>query len=154
MLILFLLVITGCSINTGEEDNSSEAPSVPGFIHINQMEYDILSGGYSWEKKQGNDMMVVQTDHAGPVQMAEDFDAIMIDQGETIFIDIIENPLLQVFIWHDSEKSEEVMVSDNQITAPESEGQHIYEVVATWENGEIAGWERGEVSYTFVVDVE
>ena len=43
------------------------------------------------------------------------------------YIDLKENPRIQVYSWND-ETPEEIKVNENQITVPDNKGQYIYEV--------------------------
>lgn len=151
-VIVCLLTLVSCSGSKVEEDGSLDPPTITGYVQINELEYAMRSGGYSWEKKQGLRSTVVQTDHAGSVQLAQDYDEISVMPNDVIHIDVQKNPRIQVYSWND-ETPEEIKVNGNQITVPENKGQYIYEVIATWDDG-VAGWDRGEISYTFVVDVQ
>ena len=158
MIILFLLMITACSKNTIEKnDDIPEPPSILGLFKINNIEYEMQSGGYSWSGKQGLESFDVVTDHDGPVQMAENFKAITIDPGEAILLELNASPHLKVYL-HDEETQEEINISENAITASSDKGRHIYEVVAKWYSKEalqvLKPWISGEVSYTFVVEVQ
>ncbi|WP_286167824.1 hypothetical protein [Bacillus sp. 22-7] len=51
-----------------------------------------------------------------------------------------------MFLWNQSGKEKEIKLEDDQITVPADKGTYIYEVLAEWKNGEI--------SYTFVAEVQ
>ncbi|WP_282172377.1 hypothetical protein [Cytobacillus firmus] len=53
---------------------------------------------------------------------------------------------MKVFLWNETGKEKEIMLEDDQITVPADKGKYIYEVLAEWKNGEI--------SYTFVAEVQ
>ncbi len=153
IIVLSLLCITGCSngeynagidVNTGSENEFP--PTISGTIKIDHTQHEMIAGGYRWEKKQGAETQVVQTDAASPYQIAEDFKAIAIEPNQNITIDIEGNSQLVVYLWNNNEREKEIKFIENQITAPASKGRYIYEVFATWPNG--------EVSYTFVVEVK
>ena len=153
IIVFSLLWITGCSIgqvNTGTDVNAGSEdefpPTISGAIKIDNTQHEMIAGGYKWEKKQGSKTQVIQTDAAFPYQIAEDFKVIAIEPNQKITIDIEENPQLFVYLWNNNEREIEIELNENQITASASKGRHIYEVFATWPNG--------EVSYTFVVEVK
>ena len=153
IIVFSLLWITGCSIgqvNTGTDVNAGSEdefpPTISGAIKIDNTQHEMIAGGYRWEKKQGSKTQVIQTDAAFPYQIAEDFKVIAIEPNQKITIDIEENPQLFVYLWNNNEREIEIKLNENQITASASKGRHIYEVFATWPNG--------EVSYTFVVEVK
>lgn len=152
IIVFSLLWITGCSngqdnagtdVNAGSENEFP--PTNSGAIKIDYTQHEMIAGGYRWEKKQGAETQVIQTDAASPYQIAEDFKAIAIEPNQEITIDIEENPQLFVYLWNNNEREIEIEFNENQITAPAIKGRYIYEVFATWPNGEI--------SYTFVVEV-
>jgi Protein of unknown function (DUF3221) len=115
-------------------------PNLAGFVDIDGTRYDMANGGYRWTK--GN--QVTQTDAAGPTQIAENFEAIVVAVNSKAKIMIEQNPSLSVYTWN--AEQETVAVEDGQISLPATSGRMIYEVVAKWTNG--------EVSYTFVVEVK
>jgi hypothetical protein len=52
----------------------------------------------------------------------------------------------QITVWNEDERLKEITLNENEITVPPSKGLYIYEVIGKWSNG--------EVSYTFVVEVQ
>jgi hypothetical protein len=120
--------------------NTSFPPNPKGIIVVNGAEYDMEMGGFQWEK--GN--QAVTTDAASPSQIAERFEAIVLEPNSKVNIVIEQKPNINVFLW-DSEITS-VDIEGTQITAPENIGRYIYEVVARWSSG--------TVSYTFVIEVE
>ncbi|WP_391122354.1 hypothetical protein [Psychrobacillus sp. L3] len=151
MVLFSALCITGCSNGSSEMDREVKAsenefpPSMAGSINVNDKEYEMVVGNYRWERKQGIDTQVVETDAASPYQIAEYFNAIMVEPNTNINIEIEENPRVSLFLWNGNGREKEVKLKNNQLLAPTSKGQYIYEVLAKWSNG--------EVSYTFVVEV-
>jgi hypothetical protein len=98
-------------------------------------------GGFYWKK--GNES--VQTDAASPNQIAENFEAIPIDAGKEIQLEIEQSPRLQVILWENTPKNN-ISLHKNKFNAPSEKGKYVYEVLAKWANG--------EVSFTFVVEVQ
>ncbi|MFJ7827799.1 hypothetical protein [Psychrobacillus sp. NPDC096623] len=147
ILIGILLVMTACSSESNNKENENEfPPTMKGTIEVNRKQYDLAMGNFKWERKQGMETEVVETDAASPDQIAENFDAIPIGQSESILIHLEDEPTITVYLWDDNGRQQEVSVSNNQIEAPESAGKYVYEVLAEWSNG--------EVSYTFVVEIK
>lgn len=144
---LSLWMVTGCSngeAQSGKEDTGFP-PSMTGLIDVGETEYEMAAGGYRWERKNGAEVEVVQTDAASPNQIAEEFEAIHVEPKSTIDIEIEGDPDISVYLWNTDGKEKAVPIHNNELSAPSDEGQYIYEVVATWSTG--------EVSYTFVVEV-
>ncbi|PUB11442.1 hypothetical protein C8K15_11370 [Paenisporosarcina sp. OV554] len=153
-IILFSsLWVTGCSGNTFNAGKDTAVvsknefpPSIPGVVKVNNTKHEMVAGGYKWEREQGSETQVVQTDAASPYQIGEDFKAITLEQNQKITIEIEENPELVVYLWNKDGREKEITLNENQITAPASKGRYIFEVLAKWTNG--------EVSYTFVAEVK
>lgn len=146
-LIISLLVLTGCTLNTLGEDKQLDEfpPSMTGFVHVKEKKYEMQAGNYRWERKKGFDTDVVTTDAASPNQIGENFKAIELQPNANMKMEIEESPKISVYQWDESGRDKEVNVKNNQLSAPLSKGRYIYEVLAKWPNG--------EVSYTFVVEV-
>ena len=149
--IFFSSLIMGCSNEVDGIDKQAEAketefpPVMTGSIHVNDTEYEMVSGNFKWEKKEGSITQVAQTDAATPNQIAESFNAIELEKDMKIEIEVEDNPEIAVFLWNENSREKEVTVNKNQIKTPTTDGQYIYEVLAKWSNG--------EVSYTFVIEV-
>lgn len=148
MTSLSVFIIVGCSGGIDQVSGKEDAdfpPSMIGLIQVDEAEYEMKAGGYRWERKTGSGMEVVRTDAAAPNQIAEEIEAILIEPNSTITIEIDDSPEINVYLWNANGKEKAVPVHNNGISAPNHVGTYIYEVVATWSTGEI--------SYTFVVDV-
>ena len=153
IIFFSLLWMSGCTngqVNAGVDVHAGSEnefpPTISGAIKIDDTKHELKAGGYRWERKQGSDTQTIQTDAASPYQIAENFKAIAIEPNQEITIDIGKNPQLVVYLWNNNEIEKEIKLNEHQITAPASKGRYIYEVFATWPNG--------EVSYTFVVEVK
>lgn len=144
---LSLWMVTGCSNGEvqAEKENTDFPPSMTGLIHVSETEYEMTAGGFRWERKNGSQVEVVQTDAASPNQIAEELEAIKIAPNSSITIEIDDNPEIDVYLWNTNGREKVVPVHNNEVSAPHQVGEYIYEVVATWPTG--------KVSYTFVVDV-
>ncbi|MEK3980196.1 hypothetical protein MKY37_14175 [Psychrobacillus sp. FSL K6-2836] len=147
ILLGLSLAMTACSSESSKTENENNfPPTMKGTIEVNGQQYDIATGNYRWERKQGMETQVIVTDAASPYQIAENFEAIPISQREPIHINIEDKPTITVYLWDEKGRQKEVSVNNNQMEAPESAGKYVYEVLAEWSNG--------EVSYTFVVEME
>ena len=123
--------------------NEEFPPELTGFIRSGESRYEMANGGYSWSKGNLMETQTVQTDYAGPTQIGENFEAIVLDPGSQVSIEIEQDPDLSLFLWVSNDKSE--AIEGNEITVPANKGRYIYEVVAKWSNG--------EVSFTIVIEV-
>ena len=115
-------------------------PHLKGFVEINGTRYKMAKGGYKWTK--GN--QVTQTDAAGPTQIAEKLEPIIVEANSEATIVIEQNPSLSAYTWNTEQQA--VTVEEGHIILSATKGPTIYEVVAEWTNG--------RVSFTFVVDVK
>lgn len=128
------------SLHEFDFSNHAFPPSLDGFVTINGTRYDLAKGGFRWTK--GN--QTTTTDAAGPTQIAENFEGIIVEANSKANIMIEQNPSLSVYAWDVERKT--VAVEKGQILLPTTNGRYIYEVVAKWTNG--------DASYTFVVEVK
>lgn len=151
-ILIFTIFLAACSDVevTGKENllkptipefifnNDEFPPSTPGYIKIGETQYEMAKGNYKW--KDGNTQ--VQTDAASPTQIAKNFKPIIVEPNTKVNIEIEQNANLSAYFWNYEGK---VDLQDGQITVPATKGRYIYEVLAIWSNG--------DVSYTFVVEV-
>jgi hypothetical protein len=151
-IIIFSFCITGCSISTdGNNQQASEnmnddfPPAMKGFVNVNRKKYEMKAGNYEWERKVGSETEVVTTDAASPSQIAESFNPISVEPNANINFEIQDNPNISIYQSIEKDRDKEVILKNNQLSVPSSKGRYIYEVLAKWSNG--------EVSYTFVVEV-
>lgn len=114
-------------------------PAIPGFVTIDGKQYSMTKGSFKWEK--GNE--TVQTDALSPTQIADNYKAIIVEPSSKAFIEIEQHPNLNVYLWESEERK--LAFQGSEILLSTMKGRTIYEVVATWSNGEI--------SFTFVIDV-
>lgn len=141
------LIMTACSEESIKKESENDfPPTMAGIIEVNGKQYDMAKGNYKWERKEGMETQVIQTDAASPYQIAGDFEAIPISQSEIIHINIEAEPTLTAYLWDENGRQKEVSVNNKQFEAPKSAGKYVYEVLAQWSNG--------EVSYTFAVDIK
>ena len=120
-------------------ENDGFPSTFSGFVTINQTRYNMQRGGFEWRK--GN--QVQQTDAASPLQIAEKFKAIDAVENSRMSIDVEQDPTLYVYRW-DAE-TESRKREGYPIIVPAEKGRYIYEAIALWANG--------EVSFTFVIEV-
>jgi hypothetical protein len=150
-IVIASLWLTGCTIGTVGTNNQMEEneedfpPSMTGIINVQGKEYEMEAGNYKWERKKGSETEVVQTDAASPYQIGENYNAIGVEPNTNIKIEIEDNPKLSLYHWNENGIEKEAILKNNVLSVPSSKGRFIYEVLAKWSNG--------EVSYTFVVEV-
>lgn len=149
ILFLFsLLALSACT--SGAAKDEEFPPEMTGVVLINNQEYDMKPSGYRWTKKSGNGTQIVTTDAASPGQIAEELTAIPMTVGSNITIEVEDNPELSVYQWNEKGRINNIPLNVNNFSPPSTKGRYIYEVIADWSNGHV----RGEVSYTFVVEVK
>ncbi|GAA0344233.1 hypothetical protein GCM10008967_38340 [Bacillus carboniphilus] len=146
-IVLLSLVMVGCSSSATNEKSESILPDFKAQFQLGGELYDLERGGYKWEKKLGfGKTMVEQTDHASPLQMAPHIDPISSNPKQEVTIHIENTPTLTLYLVNAGGLDREVSLQDNKFTLPDSPGKYIYEVRATWV--------EGEISYTFVVLIQ
>lgn len=145
-LLCGLFITSGCTANDTEMLENEFPPSLAGEIVINGTEYAMEQGGFEWRRQKGLETEVVQTDHASPLQIAAEIEAIEIHPNEIINIQVEENPDITMYLWSKNGRGKEIEQQNGQFTAPSDKGTYIYEVVAEWENG--------INTYTFTVEIQ
>ncbi|EWG10972.1 hypothetical protein [Cytobacillus firmus] len=142
--ILTASLLLGCTDKS--VDQAEFPPEKTAAVEVNGSKYPMEKGSYQWVRKNGLETETVTTDHASPNQMAEDLKPISVKPGQKVKVKIEDDPIINVFLWNETGKEKEIKLEDDQITVPAHKGTYIYEVLAEWKNGEI--------SYTFVVEVQ
>jgi hypothetical protein len=145
LIFLTLILFAGCSNRIISSTEEEFPPTRKGVILASGEEFPLEAGGYSWERKKGLETESITTDHASPLQMAEQITPITVHAQEKIQIQIEKDPSIRIYIWNENGRGNEVEVSSNHMISPPDNGSYLYEVKAEWENG--------SVSYTFVLKV-
>lgn len=146
--LLFLLASAGCG-KSGVTDAAGKniyPPDEPGYVVIDGEEYKMEKGGYRWEVKKGLSTEVTQTDAASPNQIAESAKAISVLPDTFMSFNLIGEPAITVFLWSEEDRIKEIELEDGKFRTPMDKGRYIYEVLAEWKNG--------EVSYTYLIELE
>lgn len=144
ILLIMIGILVGCAPKTVQEE--AFPPKMQAFLSIDEEKYRLLAGDYYWERKTGLGYEVSQTDHASPYETAQNMTPIVVKPGEQAAIHLEENPIIQLYIWSEKGRTQEVSLTDQTFTFPPKAGSYIYEAFAQWTNGTI--------SYTFVVDIQ
>lgn len=156
ILSSFLFVV-GCSqtqvdninLKTERSMNEDFPPRIAGYVEANGVQFEMEQGGFKWETKD----QAVITDAASPNQIAERFEAVVLAPKTELSIQLEGQPYLLVYLWEGEHRGKEVLLKNNRFSLPEMQGRYIYEVIANWSSYGSDN-ARGEVSYTFVVEVE
>ncbi|QOY37859.1 hypothetical protein AWH56_009990 [Anaerobacillus isosaccharinicus] len=149
------LFIVGCSqtqvdnidLKTERSMNEDFPPRITGYVEANGVQFEMEQGGFNWKTKD----QAVITDAASPNQIAERFDALA--PKTELSIQLEGQPYILVYLWEEEHRGKEVLLNNNRFSVPEIQGRYIYEVVANWSSYGSDN-ARGEVSYTFVIEVE
>lgn len=151
MMILLCLVMIGCSKPygtienvEGEEHALVDLPSLSAVIDGET--YELATGNYRMERREGASTSVIQTDALSPHQIAEQVEPISVKANMTIEFVTDGKPDMTVFEWDKEERIDEFPLQKNQLQIPTASGRYIYEVIAEWRNA--------EVSYTLVMEVD
>lgn len=145
MIVVFSAsLLFGCSDKS--VDQAEFPPDKKAAVEVNSSNYSMEKGGYRWVRKKGLETETVTTDHASPNQMAEHLKPIRVKPDQKVKVEIEDDPVMKVFLWNETGIEKEIKLEDDQITVPADKGKYIYEVLAEWKNGEI--------SYTFVAEVQ
>jgi hypothetical protein len=142
LLIVFLLLLIGCSQE--EVQQNANPPSM--FLKVNEDEYLMEQGVFSWSVKEGLQTKVTTVDAASPNQIAHELEPILVDKKSELKFVTEGEPIITVYLWNQEEIVEEIPIKDNHFFAPVEAGFYTYEARAEWENG--------DSSYTVVIEVE
>lgn len=148
--VLTIIIIVSVSLLFGctekPVDQVEFPPEKTATAKVNGTEYPMEKGNYQWVRKNGNETEAVKTDHASPNQMAVQLTPIPVKPDQKVKLKIEDDPLMKVYLWNETGIEREIKLEDNQINMPADKGKYIYEVLAEWQNGEI--------SFTFVAEIQ
>lgn len=125
-----ILFVTGCSLTTKTE--KVEIPTT-GNIVVGDRKYEMETGKYTY---YGENMKIGKLEEKSVYEIAEDFQTLPVEKNENIEIIIEDNPTLVVNEWGESGEVNEKTMKNNKIAVPSVSGIYIYEVKASWPNGE------------------
>lgn len=134
LLTCLLFFLTGClkqevsgevkeynsSLPKFSFEKSGFPPYPNGFIKVDDTLYEMEMGGFRWN--DGNRSVI--TDAASPTQIAEHFEAIVLEPNSLVTIQIEQNPDLTAFLWDTFETN--VVLDENELTVPHNKGWYIY----------------------------
>ncbi len=141
IFMLFLLIATGCSIETKKEPPEA-------MVKINGESINAAKGTYQWETKGVFSKEAVIADAAAPFQIAKDLKATVVEQSSEAVIEFSDGsePQLHAYLWEGEERGEVLPLKQHHLTLPAEQGEYVVEINAEWSNG--------DSSYTFVVEVK
>ncbi|MEH6938057.1 hypothetical protein V7056_09375 [Bacillus sp. JJ664] len=139
-LVLLLMIVSGCT-----KVFDAEPPEAKAIIK--NKEIALKRGGYHWTTEEGISTKTTIADAASPNQIAQNLIASSVEKGSEATIEFSDHskPQLTYNFWEGDESGKSISMEGNKIIVPSTSGKYIIEVNATWSNG--------DVSYTFVIDV-
>jgi predicted small lipoprotein YifL len=148
LFLLLLLALAGCGKTGGKEAAGKEVfpPDEQGYVVIDGEEKKLEKGNYYWEVKKGLTTEVTQTDAASPNQIAENVEAISAPPDTEMSFKLVGDPTITAYLRNGQDREKEIELQEEKFRTPTEKGRYIYEVLAEWENGEI--------SYTYVIELE
>ncbi|PAE26083.1 hypothetical protein [Bacillus sp. 7894-2] len=144
IVIASVSLLFGCSDKP--VDHTKFPPEKTATIEVNGTEYRMEKGNYQWFRKKGLETESIKTDHASPNQMAVQLKPIPVKPDQKVKVKIEDDPVMKVYLWNETGIESDIKLEDNQFNMPADKGKYIYEVLAEWQNGEI--------SFTFVAEVQ
>lgn len=152
LLLALALLLAGCGVS--DQDLLDSIPTMT--IDAGRYRYQIAAGGYDWTMKGRFGSASAGTDAAHPLQAIDDLMEVDLTGGEQAALRFSRTPdAVEVTYW----SAEDSMGSDGTtletaflddaflFTAPEAEGQLVFQVTARWTSYEDVS---GTVSYPFV----
>ena len=141
LYLLSMVLLLGACI----PKNWSSSPAfeqVEGRVSIGEQAYPMIVEQLEWKDKN---IEVSKISESDIFVLAEDFPTLEVSKEEKLTLNIDESPSsIKVTQYNEDGTSKEVSIIDNQIQVPIEEGHYIFEVQATWSQGE----------YIFIFDLE
>lgn len=143
----FLLFLTGLSLMGCSSDGLSGKKPPETTIEIGNKTFETTLGTYCW----GNTCV----DTAGPIDLLEGKEPIKVKQGEIISLVMDYNPKPNEFyLGQISENKEtEVVMKDNQFSAPTQKGVYYYSYGVWWMDDKAKNVSNGDSFYAFAIEV-
>lgn len=153
LLLALALLLAGCGVS--DQDLLDSIPTMT--IDAGRYRYQIAAGGYDWTTTDrfGGSTSAI-TDAAHPLQVIDDLMEVDLTGGEQAALRFSRTPdAVEVTYWSagdsvgsDGTTLETAFLDDAFLfTAPEAEGQLVFQVTARWTSYEDVS---GTVSYPFV----
>lgn len=150
LFIVILVVMLGCS-STGIKTSSntkSELKNTPTLkVSYQGKNIEAKRGTSSWavENSDGT-KTITNAGSSSPTELVKGSTPITVVPKATLTLDFSDKPNNTIVnIWRGNDSIEQE-ITDSKVTAPETAGVVIYEVIATWS--------QGTVTYAFSVKVE
>jgi hypothetical protein len=158
MFSLFLaFILGGCNSinsNTTKEKNILSGANPPNaYIEINNKRFETTLGTYCWSS-EGKGTCV---DKVGPVELLEGKKPIQVSAGVKIKFGMDFNPKpnkFHVIQISSSGKETEVVVQNNEFTAPLEKGVYYYSYGVWWMDEKEDHLSHGDAFYAFVIEVK
>ena len=139
--ILIGLVLAGCS---GKSDYNEAIGQPLGKVSVNGEQHIMMTSNYEWKE---NNMEAKQSSPHDRVKLADNFETLEAEKGETLKFEIDKKPSsVEMIKVNENDTIESVKIKDNEIILPSKEGYYIYEINATWD--------KGKITYLFDVNVK
>lgn len=146
-IVLFVITVVGCSSN---ELTGSKPPTA--MIRIGEEVFPTKLGSYCWTVRNKSTCV----DTAGPVELLENDDPILVNPGEEIIfeMDYAPRPDVANVIQVNGSNETEVVVEDNRFTVPEEKGVYYYSYGVWWMDKKEPNVSNGDAFYSFFVEVQ
>ncbi len=135
-------MLGACSGIPKNFSSSTAFGQLEGRVSIGEQAYPMIVDQFVWKEKN---MEASKLSGSDIYVLAEAFPTLDVNKEEKLTIDIDQSPSsIKVTQYNEDGTSKEISITDNQIQVPIEEGHYIFEVQATWSQGE----------YTFLFDIE
>ena len=133
IVLPFLISLVLVGWNGESDDNDMIEPQ--GLITANDERHVMVASNYEW---QDNNMEAKHIGNHNRVELADKFETLEAEKGETLKFEIDKNPpSVEVIKVNEDDTIESVEIKDNEIILPTKEGYYIYELNAKWDKGKI-----------------
>lgn len=144
LITLLVLIVLGLGIYFVVGLFNAKPPSPT--ITVGEKKIEVAQGSYCWDGL----INAVCADTSSPPEIIkhQELKPVVVSPESKIKIEFKTEPnkdSIGVNQWLNNEKTEDVPLNDNILTAPKEEGVYVYDVFARWE--------KGDSSYAFVIEV-
>lgn len=145
LILIQLLYLVGCGNFVNNGMIREKPPKV--ILEIGKETYDTTLGSYCWKG--------VCRDTAGPVELLEGKETIKVKPGENVKLVMNVEPKpneIHVYQINENMEENEVMVKNNQFTAPTKKGVYYYSYGVWWMDEKEENLSHGDAFYAFVLE--
>lgn len=149
LVLIAILSLMACTkdvpFNEKNDTGTEDLPTLK--VRFENERIDAELGPSSWVITNGDGTKTaIETDTGPPPELVQGKKALVVPPESTLQLTFSEKPMkVTVNIWEEDEQLRQDF-ANMELTVPAADGLIVYEIIATWE--------QGQVIYAFSVDVQ